>query len=77
MRLGSEVLVMDRNKPIARIIPLTTTDDDESELLELIAEGAVRVPKTSDTLPKSFWRERLPRSEIAMSDVVRKDRDAR
>jgi len=68
---------MDRNKPLARINPLRTTDADESGLLELIAEGAVRVPKTSDTLPKSFWRERLPRSEVDVSDIVWRDRDAR
>ena len=68
---------MDRNKPLARINPLRTAADDESELLELIAEGAVRVPKTSDTLPKSFWRERLPRSEVDVSDIVWRDRDAR
>jgi prevent-host-death family protein len=77
VRRGSEVVVKDRNKPIAKIIPLTTNDDDESELLELIAEGAARGPRTDEVMPKSFWRERRPHSKVDVSDIVRKDRDAR
>ena len=42
VRAGSEVVVKDRNKPIARIVPLTVEGDDEAELLELFADGSAR-----------------------------------
>ena len=77
VRRGSEVLVKDRNKPIARIVPLTPEDDDEVELMELIAVGGARLPRTNDPLPNSFWRDRLPKANIDLIDLLREDRDAR
>jgi prevent-host-death family protein len=77
VRRGSEVVIKDRNKPIARIVPLAKTGDDETELMELIAEGAVRPPKTTRAFPKSFWTERLPGTNVDVSGLVREDRDAR
>ena len=77
VRQGAEVVITDRNKPIARIVPLTATVDEETELLDLIAEGAARAPKTIDPLPKSFWKERLPGCDLDVIALVREDRDAR
>ena len=76
VRRGSEVIVKDRNKPIARIVPLVITGDHEAELRELIAEGAARLPKTTRALPKSFWTERLPDASVDLNRLVREDRDA-
>ena len=77
VRQGSEVVIKDRNKPIARIVPLVTTTDDETELTELIAAGEARPPKNGRPLPLSFWRRRLPLSTVDLGNLIRKDRDAR
>jgi prevent-host-death family protein len=77
VRRGAEVLVKDRNKPIARIVPLAAQEDDEAELMELIAAGSVRLPKSTEPLPKSFWSGRLPKTSVDLIDILRKDRDAR
>jgi prevent-host-death family protein len=76
VRRGAEVLVKDRNKPIARIVPLAVGRDDQSELIELVAEGAARLPRSVDPLPRSFWKEPLPKAAIDLIDLIRKDRDA-
>ena len=76
VRRGGEVLVKDRNKPIARLIPLSPEDHEEAELLDLAAEGSVRLPRTSDPLPDSFWSDRLPKTDIDLVDLIRIDRDA-
>lgn len=64
VRRGAEILVKDRNKPIARIVPLAAQEDDEAELMELIAAGSARLPKSTDPLPKFFWREALPKTSV-------------
>ena len=45
VRRGEEILVRDRNLPIARIVPLTDAGEYSQELLELAAQGVVRLPK--------------------------------
>ncbi len=77
VRRGGEVLVKDRNKPIARIVPLAVGGDYETELMELVAEGAARPPRSADPLPRSFWSEPLPKAGINLIDLIREGRDAR
>lgn len=45
VRRGEEILIRDRNLPIARIVPLSDAGEYSQELLELAAEGAIRLPK--------------------------------
>jgi prevent-host-death family protein len=49
VRNGEEVIVQDRNKPIARILPFTLPlppeGDHEAEIAYLIATGQARGPK--------------------------------
>ena len=59
VRNGEELLVRDRKKPIARIVPLTNGEDEDSEVLELIAAGIVRPAQAE--LPASFWKMPRPR----------------
>ena len=59
---GEEMLVCDRNKPVARIIPCTTVDESERER-RLIARG-VLVPA------KKKQRSRLPPPAGNVSDEV-------
>src|SRR5438046_2364755 len=78
VRAGEEILVRDRQRPIARIVPFTAADDDPEESA-LVAGGLMR--KGSGTVPASFWRTRRPRrprlSVQAAVDAVRVDRDER
>ena len=77
VRGGAEVLVKDRNKPIARIVPLMAEDGDDSELMELMAAGKARHPQSDDALPKTFWSGGLPKASVDLIGLLREDRDAR
>ncbi|HXG67557.1 MAG TPA: type II toxin-antitoxin system prevent-host-death family antitoxin [Blastocatellia bacterium] len=61
VKAGEEILVRDRNLPIARIIPLSHGEDQESELLTLAAQGKVRLGQGQ--IDDEYWRLRLPRVE--------------
>ena len=50
---GEEVLVCDRNKPVARIIPYRA-DDYSDEIKDLIARGIVTPPRKPRTKPLSW-----------------------
>jgi len=76
VRRGEELVVRDRNKPIARIIPFAEGEPDESELEELVSLGLARPPRTKDPLPKSFWSEPLPETDADLVHLIREDRDA-
>jgi prevent-host-death family protein len=69
VRDGEEVLVCDRNKPVARIVPCTTDDYPERER-RLIARGILAPPNkkrrsalpppagnVSDEVMERIWRE--------------------
>jgi prevent-host-death family protein len=66
VRRGEEILIRDRNVPIARIVPLSSTDDADAELLELAAAGLVRLAERP--LPDSFFD--LPGPRISLKDAV-------
>ncbi len=52
-------------------------EDDEGEVAELIASGRARLPKSTDPLPKAFWSEPLPETNLDLIDILIGDRDAR
>lgn len=69
VRDGEEVLVCDRNKPVARIVPCRLDDQTERER-HLIARGVLAPPKkkrraplpppagnVSDEVMERIWRE--------------------
>lgn len=53
VRAGEEIIVRDRQRPIAKIVPLTVDDVDDAQL---VAAGLMR--KAVRPLPRSFWRPR-------------------
>jgi prevent-host-death family protein len=57
VRRGEEVLVRDRDVPIARIVPLRGARTAEEEAL--VAAGALKPPEAA--LPGSFWSMPAPR----------------
>ena len=58
VRAGEEIVVRDRQRPIARIVPFTV-DDDDADDAALVAGGLLR--KGSGRLAPSFWKARRPR----------------
>jgi prevent-host-death family protein len=51
VRAGEEIIVRDRQRPIAKIVPLTV---DDAEDAALVAAGLMR--KAQRPLPAAFWR---------------------
>lgn len=73
VRAGEEIVVRDRQRPIAKIIPFTVEDDGQNDA-DLVAAGLMR--KGSGNLPASFWKTR--RASVPLAAViaaVRADRD--
>jgi prevent-host-death family protein len=66
VKAGEEILVRDRNVPVARIVPLRADYDEER--LRLAAEGRVRLG-SGEPLDDSFWE--MPAPEISMDDIRR------
>ena len=66
VRRGEELLVKDRNRPIARLVPLSPGEDLDAEELELAAAGLIRLPAAG--LPDSFWK--MPAPKVSFEDAV-------
>lgn len=45
VRKGNEVIIKDRNRVIARIVPVAPETDYDEEMLELAAQGKIRLPE--------------------------------
>jgi prevent-host-death family protein len=65
VKAGQELLVRNRNVPIARIVPLQA-DNYETERLRLAAEGRIRLG-SGQLLDDSFWN--MPAPKISMDDI--------
>lgn len=73
VRAGEEIIVRDRQRPIAKIVPFTV-DDDDAEEAGLVASGLMR--KGTGEIPPSFWRARRPRVSLKSAvAAVTADRD--
>jgi prevent-host-death family protein len=77
VRAGREVLIGNRNRPFAKLVPLTPLNEDdelEAHLVKLATEGKARLPLAP--LPPEFWEE--PGADVpleALVAAVRADRD--
>jgi len=71
---GEELIVKDRNRPVARLAPLAAGEDLDAEEEALVAAGLMRLPvkeKSDDFLA-------LPAPQVALADiqaVIRAERD--
>lgn len=73
VRAGEEIIVRDRQRPIAKIVPFTI-DNDDAEDAALIAGGLMR--KGSGRIPPSFWNARRSRVTVhKAAAAVSADRD--
>ena len=66
VRRGEELLITDCNRPIARLVPLSSVNVLEIEEMELAAAGLIRLPAKS--LPDSFWK--MPAPHVSFEDAV-------
>lgn len=57
VKAGEEVIVTERDRPIARIVPIAGVPGTPEHLRKLEREGRIRLG--SGRLPRDFWR--LPR----------------
>jgi prevent-host-death family protein len=73
VKAGEEILIRDRDMPIAKIVPLTHTESD-AELVALAAQGKVRLGEGE--FDESFWQMPTARvSAAAMRRAVEQERD--
>ena len=73
VRAGEEIIVRDRLRPIAKIVPFTV-DDEDADDAALVVSGLMR--KGSGALTASFWTTRRSRLTLQDAvDAVRADRD--
>ena len=75
VRAGGEIIVRDRQRPIAKIVPLTV-DDESAEEVALVAAGLMR--KAERPLSPSFWKtRRATMTARTAADAVSEDREGR
>ena len=78
VKRGGEILIKDRDRPVAKIVPLGLADDEEAELLALAADGKIKLPVRDSGLDQSFWKQARPDVPMnAIHRVIREDRDER
>lgn len=59
VKAGEEILVRDLNQPVARIVPLVRSRDEDEELLALASQGKLRLGE--GLLEEYFWEMPAPR----------------
>jgi prevent-host-death family protein len=64
VKAGMEILVTDRGKPIARLVPLSRSKDFTKSLIRMEKQGLIRIG--SGKLPKDFWKIHRPEDPNGM-----------
>jgi len=76
---GEEVLIFDRNTPVARLVPAGPVGDEDARMRRLIAKGIITPPKMPRPeglkLPKPPGKRCI--SQEVMDQVWREERDGR
>lgn len=67
VKAGAEVLITDRGKPVARIVPVRRSKDVRESLVKMEKQGLIKLG--SGRLPKDFWT--MPRPEDPQGLVLR------
>jgi len=66
---GGDVIITERGKPVARIIPITWSD----KMARLVAEGVI-TPAEAPRSDPSTWKKVTFESGASLSDIVIEDR---
>jgi len=67
VKAGSEVLITDRGRPVARLVPISGARMVKDSLSTLEKQGLIKIG--SGKLPKNFWR--MPRAEDRQGLVLK------
>ena len=67
VKSGTEVLVTDRGKPVARIVPISNTTLSRASFSRMEKEGLIKLG--SGKLPNDFWN--MPRAEDPQGLVLK------
>lgn len=59
VKAGGEILITDRGKPVARIVPIARSKTHKEALIQMQKQGLIKLG--SGKLPKDFWA--MPRPE--------------
>jgi prevent-host-death family protein len=59
VKAGGEILITDRGKPVARLVPIARSKTHKETLIQMEKQGLIRLG--SGKLPKDFWA--MPRPE--------------
>jgi prevent-host-death family protein len=54
VKAGEEIVVTERGKPVARVIPVRPNEHSDNHLLQLEKEGVIRLGKSK--LADDFWK---------------------
>lgn len=60
VKRGEELIVTERGKPVARIVPVTPADEAEERRLERLEKAGV-LRRGSGRLPRGFWKWPRPK----------------
>src|SRR5215469_18623730 len=63
---GEEIIIRDRNLPVAKLVPFSTAESSEEELL-LVAAGKMRLPKSSVEVGDLL---KIPTGKVAGSEGI-------
>jgi prevent-host-death family protein len=58
VKAGMEVLITDRGKPVARLVPVSRNKDLKESLVRMEKQGLIRLGPGK--LPKDFWKFSRP-----------------
>jgi prevent-host-death family protein len=78
VKRGEEVLILDRNTPVARLISIAPAEDRDQQMQRLIARGIVTPPKRPRVKGEKLPSPPGPMiSQEVMEQVWREERDGR
>jgi prevent-host-death family protein len=63
---GEEIVIRDRNLPVAKLVPFSAEEASEEELL-LVASGKMRLPQNRLKLDRLL---RIPTGEVSSNEAV-------
>jgi prevent-host-death family protein len=66
-KAGEEIVIRDRNLPVAKLVPFNTDEASEEELL-LVAAGKMRLPKTSLKVEELL---KIPTGKVAGGEGIK------
>lgn len=67
VKAGNEVLITDRGKPVARLVPISRTKPAKESVTRMEKQGLIKLG--SGRLPKDFWT--MPRAEDPQGLVLK------